>query len=525
MRTDFKKEPKTVRCAIYTRKSTSEGLDQDFNTLDAQRMSGSNFIASQIGQGWLELEERYDDGGYTGGNMERPALKRLLADVNAGKIDCVVVYKVDRLSRSLLDFSRIMEQLDGADCSFVSTTQHFNTTSSMGRLTLNILLSFAQFEREIISERTRDKMAAARRQGKYVGGRPLLGYDLDRDSKRLIVNESEAAIVRQIFDLYLEKRGLVTTVQEIRSRGWRTKRWTTKTGKTIGDAAFCKSRLHCVLTNRIYLGQVCYNDEIYDGEHDGIVSEAVFMEVQKMLKKNRIASGDINHERRKGTLAGLLRCAACDSAMSIATSGRGRGKPSYRYYVCGKAAKRGRKTCPRATLPADDIEKFVVQQLQLLRVDETLLNSICNQVRAKMAKKQNDLEKERRAIVAEVARLERTISVLSTPDDNGDSNGTRLDSLASCNEQLTRRQQRLMQIDTELLKAGRPLPSRVEILKSARDLETLWEKMTTGERSRFMQLLIERIDHDPQGGNVAITLTDTGREFLSNELSVTEDDQ
>ena len=203
--------------------------------------------------------------------------------------------------------------------------------------------------------------------------------------------------------------------------------------------------------------------------------------------------------------------------MNLSTSGRGRGKPSYRYYVCGKAVKRGRKTCPRASLPADDIESFVLKQLQLFRVDETLLNSICNQVRSQMSKKQNDLEKERRALVAEVSRLEKTISVLSTPNDNGDADGTRLDSLASCNEQLARRQQRLIQIDTELAKAGRPLPSRVEILKSAQDLETLWEKMTTGERSRFMQLLIERIDHDPLGGNVAITLTNTGREFLSTE--------
>ncbi|MEL6111069.1 MAG: recombinase family protein, partial [Planctomycetota bacterium] len=311
MRAQFKKQPETVRCAIYTRKSTSEGLDQDFNTLDSQRLSGSNFIASQVGQGWVELEERYDDGGYTGGNMERPALQRLLADIKAGKVDCVVVYKVDRLSRSLMDFSRIMEQLDSVGCSFVSTTQQFNTTSSMGRLTLHILLSFAQFERELISERTRDKMAAARRQGKYVGGRPLLGYDVDRDTKRLVVNEPEAAIVRQIFDLYLEKRGLVSTVDEVRRRGWRTKRWITKTGKTIGDAAFCKNRLHCLLTNRLYLGQVCYHDEIYDGEHDGIVSEITFMEVQKMLKKNRVSKGDMHHERRKGTLVGLLRCAAC----------------------------------------------------------------------------------------------------------------------------------------------------------------------------------------------------------------------
>ena len=203
----------TVRCAIYTRKSTDEGLDQDFNSLDAQRESAEAYIASQRHEGWLCISERYDDGGFTGGNMERPALKRLFADVESGGIDCVVVYKVDRLSRSLLDFARMMELFDKHAVSFVSVTQQFNTTSSMGRLTLNILLSFAQFEREIISERTRDKMSAARKKGKWVGGMPVLGYDVDRKGGRLIVNEDEALKVRGIYDLYLEHKALIPVVQ------------------------------------------------------------------------------------------------------------------------------------------------------------------------------------------------------------------------------------------------------------------------------------------------------------------------
>src|SRR5690242_2521669 len=188
-----------VRCAIYTRKSTEEGLEQEFNSLDAQREAGEAYVASQRHEGWTCLPARYDDGGFTGGNMDRPALRRLLADIEAGNVDCVIVYKVDRLSRSLLDFTRIMEVFDKRGVSFVSVTQAFNTTSSMGRLTLNILLSFAQFEREIISERTRDKMAAARRKGKYVGGAPILGYDVDRKASKLIVNKREAARVREIF--------------------------------------------------------------------------------------------------------------------------------------------------------------------------------------------------------------------------------------------------------------------------------------------------------------------------------------
>ena len=204
-----------MRCAIYTRKSTEEGLDQEYNTLDAQRDSGEAYIRSQAQEGWECLSDRYDDGGFTGGNMDRPALKRLMADIEAGKVDCVVVYKVDRLSRSLLDFARMMEVFEKHHVSFVSVTQQFNTSTSMGRLVLNVLLSFAQFEREMISERTRDKIAATRRKGKWSGGMPLLGYDVDPRGSKLFVNEDEAARVRAIFELYLEHQSLMPVIQEL----------------------------------------------------------------------------------------------------------------------------------------------------------------------------------------------------------------------------------------------------------------------------------------------------------------------
>jgi site-specific DNA recombinase len=220
----------TKRCAIYTRKSTEEGLEQEFNSLDAQRESGEAYVKSQQHEGWECLPDLYDDGGFTGGNMERPALRRLMDDIEAGNVDCVVVYKVDRLSRSLLDFARMMETFDRHRVAFVSVTQQFNTSTSMGRLVLNVLLSFAQFEREIISERTRDKIAAARRKGKWTGGLPLLGYDVDPRTCKLIVNEEEARQVRAMFELYLEHRSLITTSRELDGRGWRNKRWTTRKG-------------------------------------------------------------------------------------------------------------------------------------------------------------------------------------------------------------------------------------------------------------------------------------------------------
>src|SRR5215470_12022495 len=215
--------PQTVRCAIYTRKSTEEGLDQEFNSLDAQREAAQAYIASQQHAGWSLLPERYDDGGYTGGNMDRPALAQLLRDIAGGRIDCVVVYKVDRLSRSLLDFAKMMETFEQHQVAFVSITQQFNTATSMGRLVLHILLSFAQFEREIIAERTWDKMAAARRKGKWAGGMPLLGYDVEPRSSKLVVNAAEAQRVRAIFRLYLEHEGWLPVLAELQRRGWVSK--------------------------------------------------------------------------------------------------------------------------------------------------------------------------------------------------------------------------------------------------------------------------------------------------------------
>jgi DNA invertase Pin-like site-specific DNA recombinase len=230
---------KAIRCGIYTRKSTEEGLDQEFNSLHAQREAGEAYIASQKEAGWKALPDHYDDGGFSGGNLDRPALQRLLADIEARRVDCVVVYKVDRLSRSLLDFARVIDRFDQRSVSFVSVTQQFNTTSSLGRLTLNILLSFAQFEREIIGERTRDKMSAARRKGKWVGGTPVLGYDVGPDGGRLVVNEKEARRVREIFGLYQTHRSLLKVLAELGTRRWRNKSWKSKRGiEHVGPAVY-----------------------------------------------------------------------------------------------------------------------------------------------------------------------------------------------------------------------------------------------------------------------------------------------
>ncbi len=298
----------TLRCAIYTRKSTDEGLDQEFNSLDAQRESGEAYIKSQAHEGWTCLPDHYDDGGFTGGNMERPALQRLLADIEAGRIDCVVVYKVDRLRRSLLDFARMMETFEKYHVSFVSVTQQFNTATSMGRLVLNVLLSFALFEREIISERTRDKIAAARRKGKWAGGHPILGYDIDPRGFKLIVNEAEAVRVRAIFELYLEHQGLVPVIEELDRRGWVNKRWTTRKGRERGGKPFTKTSLHKLLNNVAYIGKIKYKDEVHDGEHAAIVDVDVWQRVQALLERNGRTGGAAVRNKFGALLKGILRC-------------------------------------------------------------------------------------------------------------------------------------------------------------------------------------------------------------------------
>src|SRR6266436_618795 len=274
-------EPKPLRCAIYTRKSTEHGLDLEFNSLDAQRDACEAYIKSQASQGWKALPQHYDDPAYSGGNLDRPALKKLLADIGAGRIDVVVVYKIDRLTRSLADFAKLVEAFDARSISFVAVTQQFNTTTSMGRLTLNVLLSFAQFERELSSERVRDKIAASKRKGKWTGGTVPLGYD--GKDKKLVVSKTEAETVRAIFRLYLELKSFSKLVAELDRRSIVTKQRNTKVAKYNGGIPFTYGPLAYFLKNRVYLGEVHHGGKWFEGEHKAIIDRATFERVQQLL--------------------------------------------------------------------------------------------------------------------------------------------------------------------------------------------------------------------------------------------------
>jgi site-specific DNA recombinase len=350
-----------LRCAIYTRKSTEEGLEQDFNSLDAQREAAAAFIHSQKREGWIGLPDCYDDGGFSGATTERPALNRLLRAVEAGTVDCVVVYKVDRLSRSLLDFTRILSLFEKHNVSFVAVTQQFNTSTSLGRLTLNILLSFAQFERELIGERTRDKMAAAKRKGKWVGGYPVLGYDVSPGGGLLVVNDEEAKRVRAIFALFEKHGSLQQTLTVVQERGWTLKSWVGKTGDQHGGGRFTANALRRLLTNYLYIGQVRYRGECYAGEHFAILDAEIWESAQTRLAgKQRPVLRSRN--KHLALLNGTLFCESCSARMMYSYSTKNGVR--YFYYVCLNAQRNGWASCPAKSLPARAIEESVIRRLK-----------------------------------------------------------------------------------------------------------------------------------------------------------------
>jgi site-specific DNA recombinase len=364
------KSTPSVRCAVYTRKSTEEGLEQDFNSLQAQREAAEAFIQSQKHAGWRLLPYHYDDGGFTGGSLERPALQNLLADVDARRVDCIVVYKVDRLSRSLLDFARLMDRFDQRSVSFVSVTQQFNTTTSLGRLTLNILLSFAQFEKEIIGERTRDKMSAARRKGKWIGGTPVLGYDVDPAGGGLVLNEKEARRVREIFELFIQHPSLSAAVAELARRRWKTKSWKSQKGTAHAGRTFAPASLRRLLTNAVYAGMVEHRGALYAGEHASIIEPPVWQQVNAQLRAGRRTGTGAIRAPQTALLAGRLLCQSCQRPM-IPTYTAKPGR-RYRYYVCQAARQNGWRSCPTKSVPARLIEDSVLDQLRTaVRAQET----------------------------------------------------------------------------------------------------------------------------------------------------------
>jgi len=360
---------KRRRCAIYTRKSTEEGLEQEFNSLDAQREACRAYVMSQTHEGWQLDDTVYDDGGFSGGNMDRPALNALLAEMKAGRIDVIVVYKVDRLTRSLSDFARIVDVMDEAGASFVSITQSFNTTTSMGRLTLNVLLSFAQFEREVTSERIRDKVAASKKKGMFMGGPVPLGYRLE--DRKLYVEPEETKTVIRIFETYLECGSMAAATGKLAELGIKTKLRTYRDGRTVGGVPVTRGGLQHTLRNKIYRGMIVHKDKAWPGEHEAIVDEELWQKVQDRLDDNDGGGKNGLRAKAPSLLSGLMRD---EHGRRLMPSHAAKGSRRYRYYVSGPEEIPAPDK-PVLRIPAHDLETAIIDRLRAFLKDQSQLGS------------------------------------------------------------------------------------------------------------------------------------------------------
>lgn len=503
--------PRTMRCAVYCRKSTEHGLDQEFNSLDAQREAGEAFIKMQAQEGWSCVPDRYEDGGFTGGNTDRPALQRLLADIDAGEVDCVVVQRVDRLSRSLLDFAKLLEQFEKRNVAFASVTQQFNTDSSMGRLVMNVLMSFAEFERQMISERTRDKIAAARRKGKWSGGPPVLGYDIDPKTRKLVVKPEEAERVRQLFHLYIEHQALLPVVREVDRRGWVNKRWVTKAGVERGGRRFDKATLSLLLKNVLFAGKVKYKREIHAGEHEAIVESQVWQQVQDLLQRNGRSGGAQTRNRHGALLKGLLRCRCCGWAMSHTFSKKD-GRVAYRYYACLTAQKRGYDACPSKSVPAEEIETFVVEQIKAIGRDAALVKATIQEARKQVTESICQLRTEKSSLERELKRTHVELRKLATcTADDGV-----IARVAELNQRVRAGEQRLLAIRNGMVVLEDQQIDEREATRALAEFEPVWNALTSREQARIIQLLVREVSYDGGAGKIAISFHPNGLKALND---------
>ena len=505
-------EKKLIRCAIYTRKSHEEGLEQEFNSLDAQREAAEAYIESQRMQGWQALPDRYDDGGFSGGNMERPGLQRLLADLEAGKVDVIVVYKIDRLSRSLLDFMKMIERFNQRGVSFVSVTQHFNTTDPTGRMFLGILITFAQYEREVIAERIRDKVAATKRRGKYCGGPAILGYDVDREQKKLLVNPEEARLVKHIFRRFTQLASAKSLGAELNEQGYRTKSWTTKKGKRREGRSWNTGHLYRLLNNRTYLGEVVHKGKSYPGEHEAIVSTALWEKVQGILSENTRAKQTKAKTKNISPLQGVVRCGHCDGAMGLTYTQKGVRR--YTYYLCAKDAKRAVSRCRLKRVPAGDIEKVVLEQLGAVFRTPTLISQTYFAAKGMGEAERERLLKQKEQLENALLKVRERALEEAALDGNGSDPAP---SLVELNQEAVTLSRQLTDVSSKAQVFHRDPVTAAEVSQAFQSVETFWEDLFPLERNRLVQLLVEKVEIRETG--IDMELKTQGLTNLIIELS------
>ena len=467
-------EAKIKRCVIYTRKSTEKGLEEEYNSLDAQRESAENFIKSQKHNGWRLLPTHYDDGGYSGGTTERPALKRLMEDIKAGGIDILVIYKMDRLSRSLLDFMNLAEFFEQHNVSFVSVTQDINTSTSSGRMMLNILMAFGQYEREIIGERILDTIAGAKRRGKYCGGGPVLGYDVD--DKRLVINPKEAKNIRNIFKLYAKLGSGREVARIMNEKGARTKSWTSQRGKFHPGAKLTPKALYRILSNPLYIGMVPHNGNMYPGEQDAIIGKALWDQVQYLLKENRPLKPGDKRNPIDSPFKGLLVCGYCGGSFGITYTKKKNRR--YMYYICIKDNHRAEHECPLKRFAAGDVDKIILRQLNRLFKNPAILMKLFEVLRKRE-------EEQSKGLLERQAELEKAQQAIRDQIQAGGD----IPALA---KKITELGHELERVKSELDSLKKIYSTR-DLTETCGSIEAVWGELFPAERYKLTHLLIDRI--------------------------------
>ena len=492
-----KKEIK--RCAVYTRVSI-EALEHEFNSLDAQRESAENYIKSQKENGWVILPEHYDDDGYSGGNTERPALKRLLADVEAGKIDIILIYKMDRLSRSLLDFMKLAEMLEKYDVSFVSVTQDINTSTSSGRMMLNILMTFSEYERDVVAERIRDKIAGAKRRGKFCGGAPILGYDTNHKTKKLEVNRSEALVVREIFEQYSKLGSSLDVIRVMDKKGYRTKDWVSKKGRHHTGKKFVPATIYRILNNVLYIGQVRHNEKCYDGEHEAIIDKKLWDKVQFILSENAPIAPGIKKTAIASPFKGLLVCGYCGGSFGITyTSKNGR---RYMYYICMKDEDRTERQCPLGRVSAGEVDRLIFQQMERIFRTPSMLTKTFNHLAAMENERKEDLLKRK-------SKLENEMLDIRTQLQAGGD-------VMELRQQFATAGQIMEEVENELNELEKKFSYR-ELINICGSMEKIWEGLFPAERYKLAHQLIDRIALYTD--RIVMDIRHGGLKSLSRELA------
>ena len=506
--------PAVVRVACYTRKSSEKGLDQAFNSIDAQRQMLEDFVAQHAADGWVALVDRYDDGGFSGGNTKRPGLQRLLAAVRAGHIDKVAVYRLDRLSRSTVDFVHLMDLLRCYGVEVVSPNERIENATASDRLTLGVRMQVSQFEREIAAERIRDKMKAARLRGLWMGGRAVLGYDVDRH--RLVANETEAEDVRAIFALFLRTRSLVATLRELNVRGIKNKSWLTQRGRHVDGQAFSKNTLTRLLTSVVYVGQFDVEGKIVKADHTGIVPRELFDQVQAIFAESKAEPGRPERQVWSALLTGLLRCAACGSAMVPTYSVKGSRR--YGYYQCQRTKAQGATACPGSRVAQGPIESAVVERIAAIGRDPALADEAVRAAHAEVASRRAELAQDARRCGLEVQRqkAESDALVAAIARQAGDVPELR-QKLAVVREELQDAQARAKAVRDELASLKASVVSEDELRRAIVSFTPVWTALFPAERARLVRLLVERVSFDARTGDTEIQFHANGIATLASQ--------